>query len=73
MRHWPRSIFRAKIRSARRSATGDLAPKSMRQVVGVIANVREGGLDQEVWPAEYFSMYHGPDSFIAVAVRTSAG
>jgi predicted permease len=50
---------------------GDLSPKSLRQVVGVIANVREGGLDQEVWPSEYFSMYHGPDSFIAVAVRTS--
>jgi predicted permease len=50
---------------------GDLAPKSLRQVVGVIANVREGGLDQEVWPSEYFSMYHGPDSFIAVAVRAS--
>ena len=32
--------------------------------------MREGGLDEEVWPAEYFSIYHGPDSFIAVAVRT---
>jgi ABC-type antimicrobial peptide transport system permease subunit len=40
-------------------------------VVGVIKDVREGALDDEVWPSEYFSIYHGPDSFFAVAVRTS--
>ena len=39
---------------------GDLTEKSMRQVVGVIANMREGALDDDVWPAEYFSIYHGP-------------
>jgi macrolide transport system ATP-binding/permease protein len=50
---------------------GDLAPKSMRQVVGVIANVREGGLDQDIWPSEYFSIYRGPDSNFAIAVRTA--
>jgi predicted permease len=48
---------------------GDLSEKSMRQVVGVIENMREGALDDEVWPAEYFSIYHGPDSFFTVAVR----
>jgi macrolide transport system ATP-binding/permease protein len=50
---------------------GDFSAKSMRQVVGVIKDVREGALDDEVWPSEYFSIYHGPDSFFAVAVRTS--
>jgi predicted permease len=50
---------------------GDLAPKSMRQVVGVISNVREGGLDQEIWPSEYFSIYHGTDGNFAIAVRTA--
>jgi predicted permease len=49
---------------------GDLSEKSMRQVVGVIENMREGALDDEVWPAEYFSIYHGPDSVFTVAVRT---
>jgi predicted permease len=49
---------------------GGLTPKSMRQVVGVIGNVREGALDDEMWPAEYFSIYHGPDTNFAVAVRT---
>ncbi len=50
---------------------GDLTPKSMRQVVGVIEDVREGGLDDEAWPAEYFSIYHGPDNYFAVAARTT--
>ena len=50
---------------------GDLAPKSMRQVVGVIKDVREGALDDEVWPSEYFSIYRGPDTNFAVAVRTA--
>jgi predicted permease len=50
---------------------GDLTAKSMRQVVGVIEDVREGGLDDEDWPAEYFSIYHARDNYFAVAVRTT--
>ena len=49
---------------------GDLAPKSMRQVVGVIEDVREGAPDDERWPAEYFSIYHGPDGYFEVAARS---
>jgi predicted permease len=50
---------------------GDLTEKSLRQIVGVIANVREGALDDDVWPAEYFSLYNDPDSFVIVVVRTA--
>jgi macrolide transport system ATP-binding/permease protein len=50
---------------------GDLTPKSMRQVVGVIEDVREGAPDDEAWPAEYFSIYHGPDGNFEVAARTA--
>jgi ABC-type antimicrobial peptide transport system permease subunit len=50
---------------------GDLTPKSMRQVVGVIEDVREGAADDEAWPAEYFSIYHGPDSYFVVTARTA--
>ncbi len=50
---------------------GDLDPKSMREIIGVVGNVREGGLDDELWPTEYQAMYQGPDNFVAVAVRTS--
>jgi ABC-type antimicrobial peptide transport system permease subunit len=43
----------------------------MRQVVGVIEDVREGAPDEELWPAEYFSIYHGPDRYFEVAARTA--
>ncbi|HEX4285897.1 MAG TPA: ABC transporter permease [Terracidiphilus sp.] len=50
---------------------GDLSQQSLRQVVGIIANVREGGPDEELWPSEYFSMYREPDTFFAIVVRTA--
>jgi macrolide transport system ATP-binding/permease protein len=50
---------------------GALDPKSIREIVGVVADVREGALDAEVWPAEYQAIYQGPDNFFAVAVRTA--
>ncbi len=52
-------------------ANGNLDPKSIREIVGVIGNVREGGLDDDLWPVEYQAMYQGPDTFFAVAVRTA--
>jgi len=50
---------------------GALDPKSIREIIGVVGNVREGGLDDELWPVEYQAMYQGPDSFFGVAVRTT--
>jgi predicted permease len=50
---------------------GGLDPKSMREIVGVVGNVREGGLDDELWPTEYQALYQTPDNFVAVAVRSS--
>jgi len=47
-----------------------LSPKSMRRVVGVVADVREAALDNDPAPAEYFSIDDGPDNFFALAVRT---
>jgi macrolide transport system ATP-binding/permease protein len=52
-------------------ANGNLDPKSMREIVGVIANLREGGLDEELWPSEYQAIYQGPDPNFAIAVRTT--
>jgi len=50
---------------------GALDPKSMRQIVGVVRDIRESALDGDVWPTEYQALYQGPDSFIALLVRTS--
>ena len=52
-------------------ANGQLDPKSIRTIVGIVRDVREGTLDGEVWPSEYESLYAGNDTFFAVAVRTS--
>jgi predicted permease len=51
-------------------ANGNLDPKTVREIIGVIGNVREAGLDDDLWPTEYEAMYQGPDPFFAVAVRT---
>ena len=34
-------------------ANGSLDPKSIREIIGIVGNVREGGLDEDLWPAEY--------------------
>lgn len=47
-----------------------LSPKSTRQVVGVVADVREAALDDGPLPTEYFPIIAGPDTFFAVVVRT---
>jgi predicted permease len=51
-------------------ANGGLDPKSMREVIGIVGNVREGGLDDDLWPAEYESMYYGPSTNVGVVIRT---
>lgn len=47
-----------------------LSPKSMREIVGVVADVREGGPEQPIWPAEYQNIYQTTDNYFSVAVRT---
>jgi predicted permease len=48
-----------------------LSPDSLREVVGVIADVHESGLDEDIWPAEYSSIHRVADTGFAVAVRTA--
>lgn len=50
---------------------GALEPTSIREIIGVVADVREGALDADIWPTEYEAIYQGPDNFFAMAVRTS--
>ncbi|HEX6495141.1 MAG TPA: ABC transporter permease [Acidobacteriaceae bacterium] len=48
----------------------DLKPDSMKTIVGVVDNFREGPLDEEIWPAIYYPMYQSPDNYVAAVVRT---
>jgi len=50
---------------------GALTPKSIRQIIGVVADVREGAQDNQQWPAEYGPINQGPDHFFNVVVRTA--
>jgi macrolide transport system ATP-binding/permease protein len=54
----------------KRIGRGDLAPDSIREIVGVVADVREGGLADDIWPAEYESIYRTSGTDFGVVVRT---
>jgi predicted permease len=44
---------------------GALDPKSIREIVGIVADVREPGLDEHIWPAEYDSIYQDSTNYFA--------
>jgi predicted permease len=48
----------------------NLSPQSLRQIVGVVNDIREGGLDEEIRPAVYHPFNQDPDS-IFIVVRTA--
>jgi ABC-type antimicrobial peptide transport system permease subunit len=49
----------------------ELTPNSIREIVGVVENFRDAGLDDEEMPAEYQPFNQNPDGYFYVAVRTS--
>jgi macrolide transport system ATP-binding/permease protein len=48
-----------------------LSPKSLTEIVGVVGDVKDGGLDSETWPAEYIPFDQDNDTDFSVVVRTS--
>jgi predicted permease len=48
-----------------------LSKESLTEVVGVVDDVREGGLNQDIWPAVYLPLAQSPDTDVAVVVRTT--
>jgi predicted permease len=49
----------------------ELTPKSLREIVGVVDDVKEGSLDSEIWPAEYDPANQNTDTYVSLVVRTS--
>ena len=47
-----------------------LSPKSIKQVIGIVDDIREGSLDSEIMPAEYIPLNQDPSSYYCVIVRT---
>jgi predicted permease len=50
---------------------GALTPDSLREIVGVVDTVREGALDDDLWPAEYYPFNQSTDTYFSLVVRTS--
>jgi predicted permease len=48
----------------------NLSPQSLRKIVGVVDDIREGGLDEQLRPAVYHPFRQGPDGMFLV-VRTA--
>jgi predicted permease len=55
----------------RKLADPELSEKSIREIVGVVDDVREAALDSEIMPAEYYPFNQSPDTYLSVVVRTS--
>jgi predicted permease len=48
-----------------------LAPESIKEIVGIVADIREGQLDSEIWPAVYYPFNQSADSSFTLVVRTA--
>lgn len=48
-----------------------LSPKSIAEIVGVVADVKDGSLDTETWPAMYYPFNQATDTYFSLVVRTS--
>jgi predicted permease len=47
-----------------------LSPESIKEIIGVVDDIREGPLDSEIWPAYYDPFNQVPDYEFSVVVRT---
>ncbi|HKG59361.1 MAG TPA: ABC transporter permease [Pyrinomonadaceae bacterium] len=54
-----------------RIANPDLNPRSIKEIIGVVEDIREGPLDAEIWPAFYYAFNQFPNNGFLVVVRTS--
>jgi macrolide transport system ATP-binding/permease protein len=50
-----------------------LTKESLKEIVGVIDDIREGPLDSEIWPAYYYAFNQSPDYEFSLVVRTEQG
>jgi predicted permease len=49
----------------------ELTPKSIKEIVGVVDDVKDGSLDSEIWPAVYYSLDQNPFGYFSLVARTS--
>ena len=49
----------------------NLAPKSIKEIIGIVEDVKDGSLDSEIWPAVYYPFNQNTDTYFSLVVRTS--
>ncbi len=49
----------------------ELTPKSIKEIIGVVEDVKDGALDSEIWPAVYYPFNQDTDTYFSLVVRTS--
>ena len=65
-----RKYFPAENPIGQRIANDESGRPSVWEIVGVVDDVREGPLDVDTWPAEYFPINQTRDHYFTLAVRT---
>ena len=55
----------------RRVGDTSMSPDSIKEIVGVVDDVREGPLDVKIWPAIYYPFDQDPNAGFSLVVRTS--
>jgi predicted permease len=66
-----RKYFQGQDPIGRQIGDTDLSPDSLREIIGIVGDIREGALDSEIWPAVYYPFNQGPDTYFSLLVRTS--
>jgi macrolide transport system ATP-binding/permease protein len=49
----------------------DLSPGSLRQIIGIVDDIREGHLDDAIRPAVYYPFYQSTDTEFSLVIRTA--
>jgi macrolide transport system ATP-binding/permease protein len=49
----------------------NLSPKSIKEIIGIVDDIKEGALDSDIWPAEYHPFNQDPGSDYSLVIRTS--
>ncbi len=50
---------------------GGLTPDSIKEIIGVVDDIKEGSLDSEILPAAYYPIYQDEDHYFGLMVRSS--
>jgi len=48
-----------------------LSPASIKEIIGIVDDIREGSLDSQIVPAVYYPIYQDEDNYFTLMVRTS--